>query len=56
LNFTQLTGTCANLLSTNEQRFLPCIPASAANTPIVVTSGAPGAGGTVSVTTWGFRK
>ena len=36
--------------------FLPCIPSSAINTNIVVTSAAPGAGGTVSVTAWGYTQ
>jgi hypothetical protein len=32
-----------------------CIPASAINTAITVTSAAPGAGGVVSVSAWGFQ-
>lgn len=55
LNFTQWTAPLANGLGVSEQTFVPCIPASAVNTSIVVTSAAPGAGGTVSTTAWGYK-
>jgi hypothetical protein len=32
-----------------------CLPASAANTPIVITSPAAGTGGVVSVSAWGYQ-
>lgn len=38
-----------------NRTFTPCIPASAINTPIVVTGGPPGAGGNQIVTAWGFQ-
>lgn len=55
LNFTQWTAPLASGIGLTEQRFNPCVPASAVNTTIVVTSAAPGAGGVVSVTAWGYR-
>lgn len=44
----------ASGLGVDEQIFSPCIPASAISTSIAVVSGAPGAGGTVSVKAWGY--
>jgi len=55
LNFTQWTAPLASGIGVIELDTAPCIPASAVNTSIVVTSAAPGAGGTVSVTAWGYR-
>jgi hypothetical protein len=55
LNFTQWTAPLASGIGLTEQQFYPCVPASAVNTTIVVTSAAPGAGGTVSVSAWGYR-
>lgn len=56
LNFTQWTAPLASGIGTVEHRFEPCLPASAVNTTIVVTSAAPGAGGIVSATAWGYRQ
>jgi hypothetical protein len=55
LNFTQWTAPLATGLGVSEQIFSPCIPASAANTSIVVTTGAAGASGTISVAAWGYK-
>jgi hypothetical protein len=55
LNFTQWTAPNASGLGINEQVFTPCIPASATNTTIPVVSAAPGSGGVVSVTAWGYE-
>lgn len=55
LNFTQFTAPLASGIGVIEMPFSPCVPASAVNTAIVVTSAAPGAGGTVSVSAWGYR-
>jgi hypothetical protein len=55
LNFTQWTAPLASGLGVTEMIFSPCVPASAANTSIVVTSAAPGSGGTVSVSAWGYK-
>lgn len=56
LNFTQWTAPLASGIGITENRFYPCVPASAINTTIVVTSAAPGAGGVVSVSAWGYRQ
>lgn len=55
LNFTQWTAPAASGVGVVEELFTPCVPASATNTAIAVVSAAPGTGGTVSVTAWGFR-
>lgn len=56
LNFTQWTAPLASGLGVTEMIFTPCIPASTTNTSIAVISGAPGSGGVVSVSSWGFLK
>lgn len=55
LNFTQWTAPLASNIGVVEQYFYPPIPASATNTGIAVVSAAPGSGGVVSVTAWGFQ-
>jgi len=55
MNFTQFTAPLASGIGAVEETFNPCLPASSVNTTIVVTSAAPGAGGTVSVSAWGFQ-
>jgi len=55
LNFTQWTAPNASGLGVTEEIFSPCIPASATNTSIAVVSAAPGTGGVVSVTAWGYK-
>lgn len=55
LNFTQWVAPAASGLGLAEMIFPRCIPASAANTSIVVTGGAPGAGGVNSTTAWGYK-
>lgn len=56
LNFTQFTAAAASGSGTIYQTFgFQCVPASAAHTTIVVTSAAPGTGGTVSVAAWGYQ-
>jgi hypothetical protein len=54
LNFTQWTAPLASGIGVTEEMFSPCIPASAVSTSIAVVSGAPGSGGVVSVTAWGY--
>lgn len=54
LNYTQWTAPAASGIGLTEQIFVPCVPASAVNTGIAVISAAPGSGGVVSVTAWGF--
>lgn len=55
LNFTQWTAPLASGLGVTEQIFNPCVPSSAINTGIAVISGAPGTGGVVSVSAWGYQ-
>jgi hypothetical protein len=55
LNFTQWTAPNASGLGVTEQVFVPCLPASTTNTAIAVISAAPGTGGVVSVTAWGYQ-
>ncbi len=55
LNFTQWTAPNASGLGITEMIFAPCVPASASNTAIAVVSAAPGTGGVVSVTAWGYK-
>lgn len=55
MNFTQWTAPNASGLGVSEMIFNPCYPASAANTAIAVVSAAPGTGGVVSVTAWGYK-
>lgn len=56
LNFTQWTAPLASGLGVTEPNIGPsCIPAGAANTGIAVVSAAPGAGGVISVTAWGYQ-
>ncbi len=55
LNYTQWTAPLASGLGINEQVYLPCLPASAVNTAIVITSAAPGSGGVVSVSATGYQ-
>lgn len=57
LNFTQWTAALASGIGILEPPLGGmCIPASAVNTGIVITSAAPGSGGTVSVTAWGYQN
>lgn len=56
LNFTQWTAPLASGLGITEMIFTPCVPASATNTSIAVVSAAPGSGGVVSSTAWGYTK
>jgi hypothetical protein len=56
LNFTNWAAPLASGLGTIQQFFTPCVPASAVNTGIVITSAAPGVGGTVSVSAWGYQQ
>lgn len=56
LNFTQWTAPNASGLGVTEEVFTPCVEASATNTSIAVVSAAPGTGGVVSVSAWGYYK
>lgn len=56
LNFTQWTAPLASGVGDITQNFNPCLPSSAINTSIAVVSAAPGSGGTVSVSAWGYQQ
>ena len=56
MNFTQWTAPLASGVGVTEEIFNPCIPASAVNTSIAVVSAAPGSGGVVSVSAWGYQQ
>lgn len=55
LNFTHFTAPVATGIGVTEQRFSPCIPASAVNTTIVITAPAAGTAGIASVSAWGYQ-
>lgn len=55
LNFTQWTAPAASGLGITEMIFVPPVPASGTNQSIAVVSAAPGSGGVVSVTAWGYK-
>ena len=56
LNFTQWAGPVASAQGVLEPNLgLVCLPASAANTTIVITSAAPGTGGVISIAAWGYQ-
>lgn len=56
LNFTQWTAPNSSGLGINEQIFNPCLPGSAVNTALAITSAAPGTGGVVSVSAGGYQN
>jgi hypothetical protein len=56
LNWTQWTAPLASGVGVTEEIFTPCVPGSSTTTAIAVVSAAPGTGGTVSVTSWGYYK
>jgi hypothetical protein len=56
LNFTQWTAPLASGLGVTEEIFTPCVPGSSTTQAIAVVSAAPGSGGTVSSTAWGYYK
>lgn len=55
MNFTQFVAPVASGIGNVSATFSPAVPASTTNTAIVVNSIAPGAGGVVSVTAWGYQ-
>jgi hypothetical protein len=56
LTHTMWVAPLASGLGIDEQLFVPCVPASGTNQAIAAVSGAPGSGGTVSVTATGYYK
>lgn len=55
LNFLQGIGL-SPLVAVLSQSFSPCIPASAVNTAITLTTAAPGTGGVASAAIWGYYQ
>lgn len=55
MTFRQSVGAVAAATATLTQSFSPPIPASAANTAIVVTSAAAGTAGNTTVNAWGYQ-
>lgn len=55
LNYLQTIVAVTSGTSQLSQNFSPCIPASAANTAITITSAAAGTGGNTIVNIWGYR-
>lgn len=55
MNFTQWTAPLASGIGLTEMAFTPCVPSSAINTGVAVISAAPGSGGVVSVSAWGYQ-
>lgn len=55
MHFTQWTSAAATGIGLVEERLTPCMPTAAANTGIAVISAAPGSGGVVSVSAWGYQ-
>jgi hypothetical protein len=55
MNFTQWTAPSTSGIGITEMIFTPCVPSSAINTGIAVISAAPGTGGVVSVSAWGYQ-
>lgn len=55
LNFEMGTGTSPAVVHTT-QNFNPCLPGAAQDATVAVVSAAPGAGGVISVTAWGYQK
>lgn len=55
LNYLQSVLASTAGVGTLQQNFDPCIPASAANTAITITSAAAGTGGATIVNIWGYK-
>lgn len=56
MTFIHSIGTAGTSIGTYTRDFNPCFPASAANTAITFTSGAPGAGGVINVDIYGYQQ
>ena len=56
MNFTHWTAPTASGLGVTEATFYPCVPSSAVNTGIVITSPAAGTAGINSVAAWGYQQ
>lgn len=56
LNYRMTTAANSAGTATKAQIYTPCIPASAVNTQIAVVTAAPGAGGNVAISAWGYQE
>ena len=57
LNFVMgVAATATSGAANTSQTFAPCVPATAANSAIQITSFAAGAGGIAAVSAWGFQQ
>lgn len=54
LHFSQFTATTSGPMVPTQETFWPCLPTSAVNTTIGLNTAAPGSGGVVSATIWGY--
>ena len=54
-NYAQWVAPLASGMGTVEMVFMPCVPASAANTAIAITTATPGSGGLWSTNAWGYQ-
>jgi hypothetical protein len=55
MSYIQSVQAVANGASVLNQTFAPCIPGSAVNTAITITSAAAGVGGNTTVNIWGYQ-
>lgn len=56
LNYIEWVAPAASGIGVTEEIFTPCIPSSAVNTAIAITSLAASTGGNTSLTAWGYTK
>lgn len=56
MHFTQWTAPLASGVGVTEPNLTVCLPASAQGVAIAVVSAAPGSGGTISVSAWGYYR
>ena len=58
LNFNQPTNAVGSNPPVGQtfRTFYPCLRSSAQNTPMLVTTAAPGAGGVISISVWGYNR
>lgn len=55
MHFSQFTQALATGMVPIDRTFTPCVPSSAPATAIAVVTAAPGSGGVVSVSAWGYQ-
>jgi hypothetical protein len=55
LLFLEYTGPVASAMGITEETMNPCLPTSAVNTAITIAASAPGSGGAITVSAWGYQ-